>query len=215
MRVRRLSMEWSFTFSKKMVVVLGVLLALVVCSFTSVPAYSQVTGATLSGTVTDPSGSAVADATVSVKNVGTGIVREVTTDSAGFYTVPNLTPASYEVTTSAKGFSTLVRTGITLTVGLHQSLNLTLKVGQQSESVTVTGEAPQVELTSSAMSAEVNETTVRELPLNGRDWSSLAVLEPGVIGIRSQLGTTGTVNRGNRGFGNQLATNGHRPSENT
>ena len=69
-------------------------------------------------------------------------------------------------------------------------------MGQVSESVTVTSEAPQVELSSSAITAEVNETTVRELPLNGRDWSSLAVLEPGVLGIRSQLGTTGSVNQG-------------------
>ena len=71
-----------------------------------------------------------------------------------------------------------------------------------------------MELTSSAISGEVNETTVRELPLNGRDWSSLSVLEPGVIGIRTQQTTTGTVNRGNRGFGNQLSVAGHRPTEN-
>jgi hypothetical protein len=180
-----------------------------------VAVYAQVSGATLSGTVTDASGSAVANATVSIRNTATGIVREVTTDSAGFYSAPNLSPATYDVTTSAAGFSKLVETGITLTVGLQQALNISLKVGQVSESVTVTSEAPQVELTSSAITAEVNETTVRELPLNGRDWSSLAVLEPGVIGIRSQLGTTGSVNRGNRGFGNQLATDGHRPSENT
>ena len=177
--------------------------------------YAQVSGATLSGTVTDASGSAVPNATVSVKNTATGIIREVTTDSAGFYSMPNLPPAGYEVKTTASGFSTQIQTGITLTVGLQQALNISLKVGQLSETVTVTSEAPQVELTSSAITAEVDETTVRELPLNGRDWSSLAVLEPGVLGIRSQLGTTGSVNRGNRGFGNQLATNGHRPSENT
>ena len=80
--------------------------------------------------------------------------------------------------------------------------------------MTVTGEAPQVELTSSALSGEVNETTVRELPLNGRDWTSLSTLEPGVIGIRTQTTTTGTVSRGNRGFGNQLSVAGHRPTEN-
>jgi hypothetical protein len=180
-----------------------------------VPTRAQVAGATLSGTVTDPSGSGAPNATVSIKNTATGITREVTTDSAGFYSVPNLTPGVYEVTFSAPGFSTQVQTGITLTVGAQQSLNTALKVGEVSQRVVVTSEAAQVELTSSAVSAEVNETTVRELPLNGRDWSSLAVLEPGVLGIRSQLGTTGSVNRGNRGFGNQLATDGHRPSENT
>ena len=181
----------------------------------SIPVYAQVSGATLSGTVTDPSSSPVPSAAVSIKNAATGITREVTTDSAGYYSVPNLPPGVYEVTLSAKGFSTQVQKGITLTVGAQETLNSVLKVGQVSEKIEVSSEVSQVELTSSALSSEVNETTVRELPLNGRDWSSLAVLEPGVIGIRSQLGTTGSVNRGNRGFGNQLATDGHRPSENT
>jgi hypothetical protein len=180
----------------------------------SVPAHTQVAGATLSGTLTDPSGSGVPNATVSIKNTATGIARAVTTDDTGFYSVPNLTPGVYEVTFSAAGFSTRVETGVTLTVGAQESLNSALKVGQVSQRVEVTSEVSQVELTSSAITDEVNSTTVRELPLNGRDWSSLAVLQPGVIGIRTQIGTTGTVNRGNRGFGNQLSVVGHRPTEN-
>jgi hypothetical protein len=180
----------------------------------SIPAHAQAAGATLSGTLTDPSGSGVPNATVSIKNTGTGIARAVATDDTGFYSVPNLPPGVYEVTFSAAGFSTQVETGITLTVGSQQTLNSALKVGQVSQRVEVTGEVSQVELTSSAITDEVNSTTVRELPLNGRDWSSLAVLQPGVIGIRTQIGTTGTVNRGNRGFGNQLAVVGHRPTEN-
>ena len=177
--------------SRRITTCFAVLLTLFFSVLGGVAVYAQVAGATLSGTVADASGSAVPNATVSVKNTATGIVREVTTDAAGFYTVPNLPPAEYEVKTTASGFSTRTQTGITLTVGLQQALNISLKVGQMSENVTVTGEAPQVELTSSAITSEVNETTVRELPLNGRDWSSLAVLEPGVLGIRSQLGTTG------------------------
>jgi hypothetical protein len=179
-----------------------------------VAVYAQVSGATLSGTVSDASGSAVPNATVSIKNNATGITHDITTDPAGFYSVPNLPPAVYDVKTTASGFSTQTQSGITLTVGAEQTLNFSLKVGNVSENVTVTSEAPQVELTSSALSGEVDETTVRELPLNGRDWSSLSVLEPGVIGIRTQQTTTGTVNRGNRGFGNQLSVAGHRPTEN-
>src|SRR6202008_706878 len=76
------------------------------------------------------------------------------------------------------------------------------------------GKPRTVDLRSSAVTGEVDSLTVRELPLNGRDWSSLAVLQPGTIGIRTQIGTTGTVNRGNRGFGNQLSISGHRPTEN-
>src|ERR1700676_5202098 len=191
------------------VVTLGLLSLLV-----SVPARAQVAGATLSGTVADSSGSGVPNVTVSIKNTATGIGRELTTDADGFYSAPNLPPGVYEITFSAQGFSTKVQTGVTLTVGAQQTLNSALTIGQVSQKVVVISEAPQVELTSSAISNEVNSTTVRELPLNGRDWTSLAVLQPGVIGIRTQQTTTGTVNRGNRGFGNQLSVVGHRPTEN-
>jgi Carboxypeptidase regulatory-like domain/TonB dependent receptor-like, beta-barrel/TonB-dependent Receptor Plug Domain len=198
----------------KINILLSFFLVLALSLFTSVPAHSQVSGATLSGTVTDASGSAIPNATVSIKNTATGIIREVTTDAAGFYSAPNLPPAVYEIKTSAAGFSTAVQPSVTLTVGAQQTLNTALQVGQISQNVTVTSEAPQVELTSSALSGQVNETTVRELPLNGRDWTSLSTLEPGVIGIRTQTTTTGTVSRGNRGFGNQLSVSGHRPTEN-
>jgi Carboxypeptidase regulatory-like domain/TonB dependent receptor-like, beta-barrel len=179
------------------------------------PAHAQVAGATLSGTISDPSGAAIPSAQVSIQNKATGVATSVTADSAGFYSAPNLQPGDYDVTVTAPGFATQLESNITLTVGAQQSLNVTMKVGQTTEKIEVTGAAPAVQLASSTISAQVNSTTVRELPLNGRDWTSLAVLEPGVIGIRSQLGTSGTVNRGNRGFGNQLATGGHRPQENT
>jgi hypothetical protein len=175
---------------------------------------AQVAGATLSGTVSDASGSAVPGASIAVKNTETGVSRDVTTDAAGFYNVPNLSPGSYEVTVTAQGFSKLVHSGITLTVGAQQALNLGLQVGQVSQTVEVTAEAPQVELTSSAITAQVNSTTIVDLPLNGRDWSSLAVLQPGTLSIRTQASTNGSANRANRGFGNQLAIGGHRPTEN-
>lgn len=189
-----------------------VLLALDFCA--PVPVRAQVAGATLSGTVTDSLGAAVVNATIEIRNSETGVVRTVTSDSAGFYNAPNLSPGTYDVTVSATGFNKLVQSAITLTVGAQQVLNPSLQVGQVTQTVEVTGAAPAVELASSAISAEVDSTTVRELPLNGRDWSSLAVLQPGTLGIRTQIGTTGTVNRGNRGFGNQLSVSGHRPTEN-
>src|SRR5579863_6420690 len=100
--------------SRKFVACLTVLITLFFSLLGGVAVYAQVSGATISGTVTDPSGSAVANATVAVRNTSTGIIREVTTDSAGFYTVPNLPPADYEVKTTAAGFSTQTQTGITL-----------------------------------------------------------------------------------------------------
>src|ERR1700681_397657 len=92
--------------------------------------YAQVVGATLSGTVTDQSGAVIPSTQISIKNINTGVTRTVTTDAAGFYTAPNLLPGSYEITTTAPGFATLVQTGITLAVGSQQVLNFTLQVGR-------------------------------------------------------------------------------------
>jgi len=175
---------------------------------------AQVAGATLSGTVTDPSGAAVSGARISVKNLATGVARDLKTDVAGFYAVPNLFPGSYELTISAPGFATAVRTGITLTVGAQQVLNFTLQVGPTTQTITVTTEAPIVELASSSISAVVNSTTVRELPLNGRSWADLATLQPGVIAIQTQPNFTAGPARGGKGFGAQVTISGARPQQN-
>ena len=178
------------------------------------PAAAQVSGATLSGEVTDESGAAIAGCTISIKNIATGDIREVSTNSDGFYTAPNLLPGNYEVTASATGFSTLVQKNVTLTVGAEQPLNLTLHVGNLSQQVVVSAAPSAVQTTTSEVSATVDSTTVREMPLNGRDWASLAALEPGVVSIPNQATTSFNANKGNRGFGNQLSDSGHRANEN-
>jgi hypothetical protein len=178
-------------------------------------AYGQVAGATLSGIVADPSGAVVAGAQISIKNSGTGIIRNVATDSAGVYSAPNLLPGEYTVTTTAPGFATTVQSNVTLEVAAQQVLNITMRVGQSTEHVEVKETLPSVQLGSSMISAEVNSVTVRQLPLNGRDWTQLATLEPGVITVDTQASTnSATTNRGNRGFGNQLTDSGHSPYEN-
>jgi hypothetical protein len=184
-------------------------------AWSSIPAGAQVSGATLSGLVTDSSGAGIPSANVSIKNTGTGETREITTNGDGFYSVPNLLPSTYDVTVSAQGFTTLVQRAITLTVGAQQALNLSLKPGQVTQLVEVTSIPPDVQTTSSTISATVDSVTVRELPLNGRDWTSLAALEPGVSSIQNQVGTGFSANKGNRGFGNQLSNGGHRANENT
>ena len=179
-----------------------------------IPVSAQVTGATLSGTVTDQSGAVVPKTGISIKNIATGVTRGVTTDPAGFYSAPNLLPGTYEVTAAAPGFSSEAQTGITLTVGAQQVLNFTLRVGQMAQTVEVAGEAPTVQLASSAISAVVNSTTVRELPLNGRSWTDLATLQPGVSAIQTQTTFAVGADRGNRGFGNQITVAGDRPEQN-
>src|SRR5215472_7189184 len=193
--------------------ILSALLVLAFCSFISIPAHAQVTGATVSGTISDPSGAVVAGATISLRNAATGNTREVTSDSSGLYAVPNLTPGDYEVKVSAKGFSTSVQSSLSLAVGQQQQLNFTLKVGETSQTVEVTEAAPQIDLTSSTLTGQVESETVRELPLNGRDWTSLATLQPGVAKIETQM-SYDTSARGNRGFGSELTVSGQRSTFN-
>ena len=172
--------------------------------------YAQVAGASITGTVKDSSGAIIPNAQVSITDIATGVNRTVTTDAAGLYSAPNLLPGTYEVRVTATGFSTAVQKGITLTVGMQQSLPVTMQVGQVSQTVEVTTEAPTVELTSSTLSAQVTGTTVRELPLNGRSWTDLANLQPGVITAESHT-ISGDQNRG---FGAQISISGGRPQLN-
>ncbi len=105
----------------------GVLPVLALVSLLVAPAQvrAQVAGATLSGTVTDTSGTNIPNAELTIKNLGTGITVAVSANSDGLYSAPNLLPAEYQVEVSAPGFSTVVRTGVTLTVGAQQVLNFT------------------------------------------------------------------------------------------
>src|SRR6266576_3005489 len=184
------------------------------CLMVSLPLHAQVTGATISGTITDASGAVIVGAEISVRNTATGIIRNTTADSAGFYTVPNLNPGPYEVKVTARGFTTALQSSLTLAVGAQQSLNIPMKVGETSQTVQVTEAAPQIELTSSTLSGQVESQTVLELPLNGRDWASLATLSPGVSAIENQMPFDAGAVRGNRGFGAQLTISGGRPTLN-
>ena len=177
-------------------------------------AYAQVAGATLTGTVKDTSGGIIPNAQLTITDVATAVTRTVSSGGAGLYTAPNLLPGTYEVRVTAPGFSTAVQKGITLTVGAQQVLDITMQVGQMTQTVEVTTEAPTVELTSSTLSAQVNAATVRELPLNGRSWTDLANLQPGVAGIETQASFSQGADRGNRGFGAQVTISGGRPQQN-
>ncbi len=178
-------------------------------------ANAQVTGGTISGLVKDSTGGGVPGASVAVRNTGTGDVRTVTTNASGFYVAPSLLPGSYEVAATASGFGKVAQTDVTLTVGAQRELDFTLTVGATSETVEVRATQQDVQTASSTISATVDSTTVRELPLNGRDWTSLATLEPGVVSIPNQATTGFSANKGNRGFGNQLSDSGHRANENS
>src|SRR5258706_439248 len=176
--------------------------------------YAQVAGGTILGRVTDPSGAGIADATVSVTNVATAVVTVVNTGSssgAGYYTMPNLLPGTYQVAVVAPKFSEEVATGIRVSVGSEVTVNLQLRIGAVEARVEVEDAASQVETNSSTMSNVVGERAIRELPLNGRDWTQLAALQPGVATVRSQMGLSSE--RGQRGLGTAMTISGGRPQQ--
>jgi hypothetical protein len=184
---------------------------------TLTPLLAQVAGATLSGVVTDPAGAIVPGAQITIQNMATGISVTATTNSSGLYSATNLTPGPYRVTVTAAGFATEIAANLILTVGAQQSANVALKVGTAGATVQVNAETG-VTLTTATMGNEIDGLAVRELPLNGRDWSQLATLEPGVNEVRNQspIGGVGSadVSRGARGFGNQSSVAGTRPTQN-
>jgi hypothetical protein len=180
--------------------------------FSATPLGAQVAGATLSGTITDAQGGAVVGAKVSAKNGATGVTTESTTNTTGAYSIVNLLPANYDVSISAPGFRTTV-SKVTLTVGAQQAMNVALIVGEVSQTVEVTGAAPVIEMTNATLSGTVESAQIVELPLNGRDWASLAALEPGVVSVRPHEQVTQP--GGNlRGLGNQMTIDGNRPTQN-
>src|SRR5712691_5765738 len=150
--------------------------------------FAQVAGGTISGRVTDPSGGILPGASVAITNVATAIVTNSSTNTDGFYSVANLLPGTYRIVVALAGFSEEIASGITVSVGSQVTVNLQMKLGSVNESLEVTGAATLVDTKSSTLSGVVGERAIRDLPLNGRDWTQLATLEPGVATVRSQMG---------------------------
>src|SRR5579862_699509 len=159
---------------KTLTVVLGVLL---LC----VPAFSQGNAGRIMGTVTDQSGGVVAGATVSVVDVARGVTRTLTTDDAGEYNAPNLTPGAYLVRAEAKGFKKIERTNVGLEVGKEVRVDLTVQPGEQEQTVTVTEAVPLVETTNATLGGTLDNSDIVDMPLNGRNYQNLLALRPGVM----------------------------------
>jgi hypothetical protein len=161
--------------------------------------------ASILGTVTDTSGAAVGEAIVKATNAGTGISRATLSDTQGRYRISDLATGDYNVETAKPGFETVLHKGVTLTVGSDLVVDTSLPVGQTQQTVNVEADVSQVETTSSAITSLVDQTQMRELPLNGRDYAQLISLAPGVIALPNLQ--TNTL------FGNQpdFAVSGMRP----
>jgi hypothetical protein len=162
----------------KMLCVLGVILG-VVC--VGAPLFSQVNQARLLGTVTDQSGGVIAGAIVIVMDVQKGVSRNLTTDSAGEYSAPNLDPSTYSLRVEFKGFRTFTREGMELGVGQGARVDVTLQPGEQSQLVTVTEALPLVETTTATLTGTISSEKIADLPLNGRNFINLLTLRPGYV----------------------------------
>ncbi len=151
-------------------------------------ALAQGTTGAISGTVKDSTGAVLSGAKVVILNEDTGISRTVQTDSAGRYSAPSLSLGNYRVSASLEGFQTAARRGLLLTVGREAVVDFELAVGAVTQTVEVTGEVPLVESTTSSLGSLVDERTIRDLPLNGRSYDQLALLQPGVIALGGGTG---------------------------
>ena len=144
------------------------------------PSFAQTVNGSFRGTVTDTTGAAVPHATIKITNEGTGVSRETNTDTAGNYVLPEIPPGVYTVSASFTGFTTVENTGVTLLVNQVATLDFSLQPGTVKQQVTVAGQAAMVNLTNSTISTVVESKEVEQLPLNGRQFTQLMLLSPGV-----------------------------------
>jgi hypothetical protein len=189
----------------------GFVLCALFVSIWPLPARAQVS-ASVSGTIRDPSGAALPGVTLTAKNVETGLVRGVMTDQQGRYDLVSLPVGRFEVSAEKNGFRTEVRRGITLAVGQEAMVDWILQLGEVKQQITVTGEAPAVNATTSEISGLVGERQIKDLPLNGRSYDELLTLNSGVVNFTWEK--TGGVGISNSAVGNMFSVSGNRPQQN-
>ena len=168
--------------------------------------------ASVSGTVSDSSGGAIAGATVTIRNTETGSERSVSTDEAGRYNAASLPVGTYDLKAEKPGFRSNSRTGVTLVVGQREEILFVLQVGDVHQTVEVQSNPTVVAVTTDDISGLVSERQVKDLPLNGRSYDQLLTLNPGAVNYTSQR--AGSVGTSNSVVGNMFAASGRRPQEN-
>jgi hypothetical protein len=181
-------------------------LAILACF--SLPA-QQITG-NIRGTVTDPSGAVIRDAAVTAQQAETGLSRSTTTDRNGNYVLLELPVGHYRLQVEAKSFEEYVQDGITLNVNETASVSPRLAVGSEKEQVLVSADAELIEPTVTSMGEVVQQRELEDLPLNGRNFSQLGLLQPGVVPLTPGIAEAG----GSLRNGQAYAVNGQRPESN-
>ena len=166
----------------------------------------------IEGLVTDPTGGALSNASVSIRNIATGVTRKLLTDGGGRYNAPSLVSGSYEITVEKPGFQTAGKTGISLAVGQTAEAEITLVVGRLQQVVYRRGAVlPSQSFLPSRTAGLVNEQQIKDLPLNGRSYDELLSLNPGIVNYTSQR--SGGVGSSNSAIGSMFSASGRRPQE--
>ena len=186
--------------------------AILLSLFITITAHAQIVGGTLSGTVTDTTGAALANAQVLVHNDETGSERRLTTAPDGRYSAPSIPVGTYTVTAQLPGFSAAHRAGIPLTVGQSKQIDLSLALDSVAQQVTVEDTPSVVNTSTQQTSGLVDERQIKQLPLNGRSYDQLITLNPGVVNYTGQR--SGTIGTSNSSVGNMFAISGRRPQDN-
>jgi hypothetical protein len=165
----------------------ALILAVALTWLSPATAFAQATG-TISGVVTDESGAVVPGVTVEATNTDTNQTRTAVSGADGFYTFPLLQPGPYTIRATLQGFRTSLREGVRVTVESTSRVDVRMTVGSLEESVRVTADAPLVETSSASMGTVIDERKIVELPLNGRNFTQLGTLIPGVVAPPPGLG---------------------------
>jgi len=173
--------------------------SLLVFACSAVALAQSTTTGSIGGVVSNPAKEVVPGAAVSVRNVGTNREDTATTDDSGRFKVANLQPGIYAVTVNASGFSPTTNENVVVEVGRETTLEVSLSIGQVTGTVDVSAEAPVINTTQQDFSTNINQTSINELPVNGRRWSNFAILTPtavpdGNFGLISFRGISGLLN---------------------
>jgi len=183
--------------------------AVLTLSFSCTIAAQQITGS-IRGTVTDPAGATVAGASVTAIQIETGLTRTASTDRAGEYVLLELPVGHYRLQATAKGFQSYIQQGITVDVNETATIPVRLAVGTETQKIEVQADAQLIQTTVTSLGKTVSERDVLELPLNGRNFSELGLLQPGVAPLTPGLREAG----GSLRDGQAYAVNGQRPESN-
>ncbi len=188
------------------------LIVTILALFITITAHSQVVGGTLSGTITDTTGAALANVHVLVHNDETGNERNLTTEPDGRYSAPSIPVGTYTVTAELPGFTSEHRAGIPLTIGQSKQIDLTLSLESVAQQVTVQDSPAVVNTSTQQIAGLVDERQIKQLPLNGRSYDQLITLNPGVVNYSGQR--SGSIGTSNSSVGNMFAISGRRPQDN-